>query len=134
MMDYHERLLVDCIRKRVAKEEALTPTKLSRVCKMDYRTAQNHFSNIVRKDLGDGTKILTREKCYTEYYRDPPEEQDQTLPVVGLVLMMSIVLSVAVILIPRNAGSHSQVRPWVPLLSPSAFVPLLSGCTYSSTV
>jgi hypothetical protein len=133
MMNYHEKRLVDCVRDKTTKGEALPLTKVSLLCEMDFRTVKNHFSNIVGKDLGDGTKILSREKCATEYYRDPPEAQDQTLPVLAIVLT-GIIVGAAVILELHSSRSQSQVRTWVPVLSPSAFVPVLSGRTYSSTV
>ncbi len=75
-MDYHDKRLADCVREKIEKDETVSPSKLENVCKIDFRTVSNHFSNIVGKDLGDGTKILSREKTVIEYYRDPPEDQE----------------------------------------------------------
>jgi hypothetical protein len=133
MLDYHVEDLMTCVRERIKKDEAITQTKLAHVCKMDPGTVKNHFQSIVNRDLGDGTKILIRKICDTEYYRDPPEEQDRTFPVVGIVVT-GIILSAAVIFALRSSGSQGQVRRWVPVLSPSAFVPVFSRWTYSSTV
>jgi hypothetical protein len=133
MPDYHVKDLMTCVRERIKKDEVVTQTKLSRVCGMDPVTVKNHFQSIVNRDLGDGTKILSRQKCDTEYYRDPPEEQDQTCPVFGLVLT-GIIVGAAVILGLHSSRSQGQVRRWVSVPSPNAFVPVSSRWTYSSTV
>jgi len=75
-LDYHERQLIECVREKTQKNETITPTKLSNICGMDFRTVKKHLPNIVDKNLGDGTKIISRDVCVcrTEYERDPPGE------------------------------------------------------------
>ena len=76
-MDYHETLIIECVRERTEKNETITLTKLSNICGMDFRTVKKHLPNVVGKDLGDGTKIIERQGacvCRPEYYRDPPSE------------------------------------------------------------
>lgn len=134
MHDYHVNDLMTCVRERIKKDEVITQTKLARVCEIDSGTVKNHFQSIVNKDLGDGTKILSREKCYTEYYRDPPEEPYLSWPIVSLVFVTAVIIRIAVTLAAQGLGTHSHAFNPVPVLDPSAFVPVLSGWTYSSTV
>jgi hypothetical protein len=119
MMDYHEKLLVDCVREKIKKEEIVNATKLSRVCRLDFRTVQNHFSSIVGKDLGDGTKILAREKCSIEYYRDSPEDGDESWSIIALVSTLGLVFCAAIGLAALAPKSHSEISGWVPVLSSS---------------
>ena len=76
-LDYHEREIIKCVLERTQKNEEITPTKIGRICNIDFRTVKKHFPNVVGKNLGDGTKIIKSRDvcvCRTEYYRDPPGE------------------------------------------------------------
>lgn len=103
-MDYHEKLLIDCVREKTQKNDTITLSKLSRICGIDYRTVENHFRNIVGRDLGDGTKIKSREVLRSEYYRDPPGEGVN--PLVWLSALFVGLAIIAVVRIARQPCSH----------------------------
>ena len=74
-LDFQEERLKECIRSEFPKNSEVTRTKISERCKIPWQTVDNHYDDIIEKDLGDGTKLVRGKACYDAVIRDPPGEQ-----------------------------------------------------------
>ena len=71
----------ECIRSEFPKNSEVTRTKISQKCKIPWQTVNNHYDDIIEKDLGDGTKLVHGRACYDAVIRDPLGEEPVAIEV-----------------------------------------------------
>jgi len=115
MMVHHiEEELKECVREKTQKDEIITKTKLAKICDKDYRTVENHFSNIVGRDLGDGTHIAERQVCTVQFYRDPPGDERTAPSDFRPALIASLVFTLFALAVVCLAPRHPvHATKWI---------------------